>query len=357
MRREKNQSPSNERTRYLNIVYFVESARSHTIRINLLYARWAVAAGVVICGWAIGSIFWIFSLQFQADKTRDRLAIALTTIFDYQIKNEKVFDIAYPTDATNSYYSELAQLPSNNPIAEPLGTSVTSSNSLEMNGNKPHAHPGPPKKYDQAPTEKQQVAAIPSTADKLTDPLNEIDVAKANEKGTEKTSPKITAQVDHQNLAEQRRASSETDPHEKNTTKDDQIQISGATISKASGKLSLVFNIKNNASKKAEGFIWAVAMITTNNGQTTALPSPEHTKIDRNTGDIQSHKTAYRFSILHFKNKEFDFKLPSNTAWKLAKLSIYFTDLNGQHSHKIDIPIDHIAVTSTADTPTTELAF
>jgi hypothetical protein len=82
-----------------------------------------------------------------------------------------------------------------------------------------------------------------------------------------------------------------------------------ATISKTSSKLSLIFNIKNNAPKKAEGFIWAVAMITTNNGQTTALPAPEHTKIDRNTGDIQSHKTAYRFSILRFKNKEFDFYL------------------------------------------------
>jgi len=357
MRREKNQSPSNERTRYLNIVYFVESARSHTIRINLRYARWAVAAGVVICGWAIGSIFWIFSLQFQADKTRDRLASALTTIFDYQIKNEKVFDIAYPTDATNSYYSELAQLPSNNPIAESPGTSAPSANALASNAHKTQGHPGQLKKPEHTPTEKQQVAAAPSTADKSAEPINEIDAAKATEKGTEKTPPQSNAQVDHQNLAEQSHARSETDHHDKNATKDDQLQISGATISKASGKLSLVFNIKNNAPKKAEGFIWAVAMITTNNGQTTALPSPEHTKIDRNTGDIQSHKTAYRFSILHFKNKEFDFKLPSNTAWKLARLSIYFTDLNGQHSHKIDIPIDHIAVTGTADTPTTELAF
>ena len=357
MRREKNQSPSNDRTRYLNIVYFVESARSHTIRINLRYARWAVAAGVVICGWAIGSIFWILSLQVQTDKTRDRLATALTTIFDYQIKNEKVFDIAYPTDATNSYYSELAQLPSNNPIAESSDTSTPSPNALPNNGNKAPAHPGQPKKHDHAPTEKQQVAAISRTAEQSMDPSNENNSAKATEKSTEKTSPKTTAQVDYQSLADQSPASSETDHHDKNAPKDDQLQISGATISKASGKLSLVFNIKNKAPKKAEGFIWAVAMITTNNGQTTALPAPEHTKIDRNTGDIQSHKTAYRFSILHFKNKEFDFKLPSNTAWKLARLSIYFTDLNGQHSHKIDIPIDHIAVTSTADTPTTELTF
>ena len=235
MRREKNQSPSSDRTRYLNIVYFVESARSHTIRINLRYARWAVAAGVVICGWTIGSIFWIFSLQVQTGKTRDRLATALTTIFDYQIKNEKVFDVAYPTDATNSYYSELAQLPSNNPIAESSGTSTPSSNALASNAHKTQGHPGQLKKPDHTPTEKQQVAAIPGTAEQSMNSIDENNPAKSPEKATEKTSPKTTAQVDHQSIAEQSPASSETDHHDKNTPKDDQLQISGATISKASG--------------------------------------------------------------------------------------------------------------------------
>ena len=92
MERTATQPAHNDRTRYINFVYFVESARSHTIRINLKYARWTVGGVLVVFAWAAGSVFWIASLRWQVQETRDRLESSLTTIFDYQIKNDKVFE-------------------------------------------------------------------------------------------------------------------------------------------------------------------------------------------------------------------------------------------------------------------------
>ena len=118
MDHESSHPSSGDRTRYLNIVYFIESARSHTLRINLAHARWAAGASILVFTWAVGSIFWITALRFQITAARNRLETSLTAIFDYQIKNDKVFDLAYPPDATNGYYSESAQLASNNPLVE-----------------------------------------------------------------------------------------------------------------------------------------------------------------------------------------------------------------------------------------------
>lgn len=321
MERESNQSPAVGRKRYLNIVYFVESARSHTIRLNLRYARWVIGFAAIVCAWAIGSIFWILSLNMQVSETRERLETSLTTIFDYQIKNDKVFETAYPADATNSYYSESAHLASNNPLRE--------SDQPKQEAPKPSEKPvttqtdnrnlNPPESPATATQEKStnQPSAVTANAE-----LN-----------------KATANSSQQNQA----------PVQKF------INITAAKISKVGHKISLVFDINNLQHEKAEGYIWAIATFKGQDGEPKHIGAPNTAKIDPATGQIKSAKSAYRFSIQRFKKKDFEFKAPSGKDWKLTKLTIHFTDLEQTNEDLINIPVDQLALREGVDQPITDI--
>ena len=329
MRRASNKPSHGERTRYLNIVYFVESARSHTIRINLTYARWAVALVVVVAAWSIGSLFWIANLQYQSAKTHDRLEQALTTIFDYQIKNEKVFDEAYPPESTNGYYSELAQLPSNNPVIE-----ITPTPAAKVDVKTPEKNSQPATVAKTTPPSQSQVCEATKNAASQAQTTSPVTVAAVS-KGSE-----VSAMADSA-------APNSSGPL---------LEISGAKLSKADGHIYLNFNMKNKNPARAEGFIWAVAFIAQENGDAKPVVAPVHTRIDTKSGSILAPKTAYRFSILKFKNKEFDFKASSKSNWKLSKLTIHYTNIEGRNEQKIEIPVEQVAITNVADTPATDIA-
>lgn len=322
MRRAPKKPSPGERTRYLNIVYFVESARSHTIRINLTHARLALVGLAMVGVWAIASGFWIAQLNSQSVKTRQRLENALTTIFDYQIKSEKVFDQAYPPESSKSYYSEAAQLPSNNPLAESTPAESTKQN--DKRSDKPTLalvtapKTEPTTQAVTAPTENKSKQPIQVT-ESITPPVS----SKLSEASIEKPSPNESIELD----------------------------ISAAKLTKSSNKIALNFSIKNKSPQRSEGFIWAVAMISNETGTIKPLVAPEHTKIDTKSGDILSARSAYRFSILKFKNKEFDFKIPGGATWKLTKLTVHYTDLKGGKEQRVEIPVEQVATTNVADTP------
>jgi hypothetical protein len=322
MRRAPKKPSPGERTRYLNIVYFVESARSHTIRVNLTHARLAVVGLAMVGVWAIASGFWIAQLNYQSVKTRQRLETALTTIFDYQIKSEKVFDQAYPPESSKSYYSEAAQLPSNNPLTEPTPTESTKQN--EKRSDKP------------TPT----LVTTPKI-----EPTTESVTAPAE--GKSKQAIQVTAGITTPISSKHAEA-----PVEKPSSAEfTELDISAAKLTKADNKIALNFSIKNKRPQRSEGFIWAVAMISNETGTTKPLVAPEHTKIDTKSGDILSARSAYRFSILKFKNKEFEFKIPGSATWKLTKLTVHHTDLKGGNEQRVEIPVEQVATTNVADTP------
>ncbi len=322
MRRAPKKPSPGERTRYLNIVYFVESARSHTIRVNLTHARLAVAGLALVGIWAITSGFWIAQLNSQSVKTRQRLENALTTIFDYQIKSEKVFEQAYPPESSNSYYSEAAQLPSNNPLAE--------------------GAPSEFGKHDEKRPEKTPTDLVATTKPEPT--TSSVALPVGNKlKPTATVTTAITTPVSAKH--------SDQSPDKSSPLGSADLDISAAKLSKTDAKIALNFSMKNKTSQRAEGFIWAVAMIINESGTTKPLVAPDHTKIDTKSGDILSARSAYRFSILKFKNKEFDFKIPGGATWKLAKLTIHYTDIKGSNEQKVEIPVDQVATTNVADTP------
>jgi hypothetical protein len=314
MEAQQTRVPLADRNRYLNIVYFVESARSHTIRINLKHAKYAVALGLLLVAWSLGSIIWITLLKFDLDHRRKQLESSLSAVFEYQIKDEKVFDLAYPSDSTNSYYSESAQLASNNPTSEHKQEQVAE------------------RKPDPAPVKEPPKQSVP-----LTTPTGKAVETAA--------SPTEGAKTDAQ--------PQDTAPQ---NSSDALISISEAKLSKSGPKMTLNFAITNSKPKKAEGYIWAIATLTSNEGQNVFIIAPEHAKLDKSSGSITSYKTAYRFSIQRFKDKTFDFKVPSSLAnWKLTKLTILYSDESGNSQNKVELPIDSLAVNHASNIPETSI--
>jgi hypothetical protein len=299
---ESKRASTSERNRYLNIVYFVESARSHTIRINLRHAKYAVGAAIAVAVWALSASVWIMILRHDLSQIKDRLESSLSAVFEYQIKNEKVFEIAYPADSTNSYYSETAQLASNNPLSDPT-----------------------PEPVPQKSPEKPEPSAAPK----------EATIAAA------KTTPPPAA------------------PNaEESPTTSNLISISAARLAKTGSKMTLNFAITNSKPKKAEGYIWAIATFASTDGKNVVVIAPEHAKLDKQTTAIASFKTGYRFSIQRFKDKTFEFKVPAELEEaKMAKLSILFTDLEGETNGVVELPVDTLAVNQSSDFPMTSLRF
>jgi hypothetical protein len=308
-----------ERNRYLNIVYFVESARSHTIRINLRHAKYAVGAAIAVAVWALSASVWIMILRHDLSQIKDRLESSLSAVFEYQIKNEKVFEIAYPADSTNSYYSETAQLASNNPLSD-------------------HT----PEPVPQKSPEKPEPSAAPK----------ETTIAAA------KTTPPPAAPKETTVAAAKTTPPPSAPNAEQSPTTSNLISISAARLAKTGSKMTLNFAITNSNPKKAEGYIWAIATFASTDGKNVAVIAPEHAKLDKQTTAIASFKTGYRFSIQRFKDKTFEFKVPAELEEaKMAKLSILFTDLEGETNGVVELPVDTLAVNQSSDFPMTSLRF
>ena len=346
MDRAANQPVQNDRTRYLNIVYFVESARSHTIRINLRYARWAIGAAAIVVAWAAGSIFWIASLRWQVEETRERLESSLTTIFDYQIKNDKVFELAYPVDATKSYYSEAAQLASNNPTTEtkvqtPAADLTKPAVNTPTSDIKPAGSSAKPDstatvaKVEAKPTEATVKSDVqPSQAPVASQPGLLASAA------TTQAQP-VTKIVDNAAAKPAEVAGSLLD-------------ISGTKLARIGNRIELVFDINNRRPERASGYIWAVATFSGQNGKTMYSGAPNHLQLESTSGKIKSFKSGYRFAIQRYKKKDFEFKTPASKDWKLTKVTIHFTDMNNSKEDVINVPVEQLASGQGSEAPATE---
>ena len=309
------------RNQFLNVVYFVESAKTHTIRINLRHARWAIAAATIVCLWALGSIAWVIALESQVRGTREHLATSLTALFAYQVKSDKVFDAAYPSDATANYYSESAQLASNSPI-------IDSKSTIEKI----------PTAVKSEALETDTAVEIPSTAES-----RGTSIPTTSQKIVVAEKP-VTA---HDTVAAQ---TTNAPPSSASEPNEPLIKISAVKATITGNKLSLAFNITNPNSIKAEGYIWAVAKINRSGQPPFYLSAPNYVKIRPNTDEIAEIKTAYRFSIKSFKSKSFDFTVPPGSSWTASNVAIHFSNVKGTFNNRTVVPVDN-AAPETAPSP------
>ena len=294
MTQPERQAMPHQRDRYLNIVYFVDSARTRSIRITLAQARWLLAGATGVSLWALLSVGWILSLDQILTKTRAHLATALSNIFDYQVKYDHIFDAAYPDDATQGYYAEGSLLPANNPTTEA------------------------------AP---QQATKPTNTMPEVSQPQAQLVQSSRDQAITGAT----TTQVPSAALPTQSPATNGTAPT---------LTMTHFKLTSQANKFLLIFDINNfNQRKKAEGYIWAVITLTNPDGTQQFLGAPDHAKFDKD-GKITQTTSAYRFSIQRFKKKDFEFRAPHASSSKVLSAKVYFSDVSGNDQHSVDVPVE-----------------
>lgn len=283
------------RERHLNVVYFIDSSRTHSIRINLVYARWLLAGAVGLTLWSLLSLAWIVSLGSVLKTTRDQLSSALGSVFDYQVKYDKVFDKAYPDAALQGYYAEGSHLPANNPLTpeERVAEKAPSD-----------ASPSKETVAAQAVTKDaaSAIAAVPAAA-----PVTPANTAMTKTSDTTATSS------------------------DKQDGKFGSLDIQKATLAKASdGKLNLAFDMTNRETKnKAEGYVWAIMSLHLADGTTKNLVAPPTARLN-SAGVVENPMSAYRFSIQRYKKKDFSFSTPAGDGWSVASIKIVYSDPTGK---------------------------
>lgn len=292
------------RTRYLNIVYFIDSSKSYSIRINLVAARWALALVIGVALWSLISVAWVINLTHVVAKTRVSLGEALTGVYEYQVKYEKVFEKSYSTDLQQVDIS--AKSPEsksrNSNKNEKVSSNVQNSSNVEVGI------------VESSPTESRQTSQ--SQVDSLV-------VSKQAE------SPKV------ESIAT-------SSGNNESGAKSIEMAIKNHTLKMSNASVILQFDIVNlRPAGKAEGYIWAIAEFqdAQNTQIVQKILAPQHATLLPN-GDLKSVKSTYKFSIQRFKTKDFTFKIPNLNQASLKKVTVTFSDLENsfQKPTAISIP-------------------
>jgi hypothetical protein len=277
------------RERHLNIVYFVDSAKSHSIRLHLGLARWILAATIVVMMWAVMSIFWIFELGTNLEQTRGHLSLVLHRLFDYQVKYEKIFEEAYPDSAV------------------PMVSGKTSTTAAAKVAGEAAQQGG---KASVVVTE-----ASPSTELVKTDSLPTELASKEKDGETAQGASQASAGPDTAAAASVTKV----------------IQIANPSLTASDGQMLLMFDMTNmDPKRKADGYVWATANLVMADGTIKHIAAPSHTKINKD-GNVDAYNSTYKFSIQRFKRKDFTFSVPNDETWKITDLSIGMVDASGKN--------------------------
>ena len=309
------------RERHLNIVYFIDSSRTHSVRVNLMHARWLVAGAIGLTLWSFQSLAWIVSLDHVLKTTRDHLSSALGSVFDYQVKYDKIFDKAYPDAALQGYYAEGSHLPANNPTTPEERVAEKIANETA-----PVKETAPVNQTTTAALTTAKVAA-PAAAAAATTVAATTTTANAA-----KTSDQAATAAD------------------KGDGKFGSLDVRKATLSKGSdGKLNLVFDMTNRETKnKAEGYVWAIVGLRLADGTTKNLVAPPTARLN-STGMVENPQSAYRFSIQRYKKKDFSFATPAGDGWTVANIKIVYSDTSGKHFNETVVTPALSAVDATTE--------
>ena len=82
--------------RHVNLIYFVDAAKTKTVRVSLRTASiMAIACGVVVL-WSFASGVLLVRLEAKQSDLRSELSTSRAVIFEYQTLHDGVFERAYP---------------------------------------------------------------------------------------------------------------------------------------------------------------------------------------------------------------------------------------------------------------------
>lgn len=271
------------RKRFLNVVYFIDSSRTRTMKLPLPRVQLFVFCALTMVAWSVGSLFIIGALVKDRTDLISSLRQSMNTVFEFESVHDGVYETAYPTGKiqpkqTQPVMTTAATTPSTNV--------VTGTGKALQDNAKPSSASLPGKA---APEEMAKVA-----------PTSQKDVQKDRS-------------VD--------------------------VVVSNPVVKTSTSALNLTFDLTNkDPNARSEGYLWATAEFKSDSGETHILKAPSEIAVN-GKGEIEDHKRATFFAIRRFKRNEFQFQLIKDHPGTVIGVKIGISDKPGEHRRIYDVPL------------------
>ncbi|MGE0171736.1 MAG: hypothetical protein AB7T49_03090 [Oligoflexales bacterium] len=276
------------------MIYFIDSDKTRSFKLPLKIAYTFVAFALFLALWLFTSLTLLYVDQRTIGSDKTHIQNLLGVIFQYQTRYDEIFEIAY----------------------EGLSSPAATSTSVAETGKPKPAAPQAREKPAETKEPVKTVAEKPATEAPRT-------VAETSQPETEEE-----AQPEKEAFA---------------------VQVENMKEQVIQDELKVSFAIRNtDSTQKASGFIWGVAKIEKEDGQTAFLTSPTSVNVDEK-GDVKNVSQAYKFSIKFYKGKTLTFALPPVNG-VVKEISVFVSDNDGQEKKGETLPVN-IAFTDVPSQP------
>ncbi len=282
---EKSNKSKAERRRFLNVIYFIDSNRTHTFKLSLQSAIVvaSVLAGLLI--WSIIGSYLLIDTSLASRQKNERIRSLLGTIFSYQTRYDEVYERSYPDLSVGQL---VADNPNTGQEAEPNEAKTTHNQVVST---------------DTSTTENQA-----STKTGKSTGSSKISLAAKAAPGNSEGSFGNTKSA---------------------SVKQPPIGIEDVETKDNEGSMEFSFSLRNLASPElASGYVIGVGKFIDEAGSATTILSPPEVKPDEKI-PIYSLSKNHRFSIRYYKKKTLQFDKPEAKKGQFQNVKIVIGDGDG----------------------------
>jgi hypothetical protein len=271
-------------------------------------------AGAILV-WALTGSGFVYYLARENIKYRADYKLAMAAIFDYQSRYDGVYEKAYPagrqvrTTAENSGVKKSSLAVDESELGDAdfsVGRSEPAKGSAKV-----------------AQAEKSKSPVIPTLA---------LSPALAPAPAL---TPSVLPVISDAKVADAIPGTSEW-----------MLDLEKPSIEKKGKGFDLNFALRNRQrDQKADGYVWAIATVIRESGETVHFPAPVNLPID-NQGNATDGRRAHKFSIRHYIVKKFNFETPKGVSGILTNIDIGLMNQDGSSKifkvplkFKVDLPV------------------
>ncbi len=351
--------------RQLNIIYFVDSSKTRTIKIPLGRVSVVLLLLSAVGVWSVASAFVLNAAYAdRIDMTR-KLRTTLATVFDYETRHDGVYDLAYPNgkggavptksepdgSVAPSVASALSRLPAAEPSATAEEADAAADGGEELAGAKLAPPKGlsakaPPKARETAESKAQTKAQakLEAKAEAKAEARAKAEAdaklkAEARAEAQAKTAAdaklKAEAKADAKAKAEALAQAAKADVGAKGTP----IVVGNPVIENNPGALQVKFDLTNKSSDRAEGYIWAVAAFKNDKGEVSYIADPPNVGVQAD-GEVAEPSKSSNFGIRKFKKMSFTFPVKKELNGTFTGIRIGVTDKAGANRTTYNVPVE-----------------
>ena len=273
----RNQAPGNRRS-HLNVIFFIDSNRTHSLKIPIKTCYWIAGALAFTLIWSITSGFLLSGMLSSSQERNERINSLLSTIFDYQTRYDAVYETAYPRE---TLVSDDADIPDGKPDA---GTTTAGVSPAKQPAKQPVAVGQPPVSEKKAPRSRA-VELNPGTRNK----------------------PALKV-----------------------------VKVEEIRVKNSGSGLVVAFSLRNHSSpERVEGYVWGVAGWQGADGNKVRIAAPPTIRLNDAGKPVAPKKASY-FRIRYYKSHVLEFKAPKKGG-AFQALHLY---VDAKDRKLIRIPVD-----------------